>query len=391
MMEFTYDGIVRWGFGFYNPNHAAALICAIFPFLWGWKKYPWLGWILSGLLLVPLVMTYSRTGIIVLVLEFCAFFILNRRKNWQWLALTVVILVLAVFASNLAARFVLDGAVTNRPKIWLAGIKLIAANPLGVGHGYSGMIASAFLLPEHIQCRTLVNSHLTLICEYGMLVGLLWLTLIFYALMRGVNYPAVWCAVAGLTLSAFSATVFDWQILFDFHHYGRLTVTNFLLSWFTVGLYISLLGIAVWQRPKKKMFLAAFAGAAAISGTMFCFYDANTPKVCHGTAIKSGYPQLLVLHDATWKLANIRPFVENSGYILPLTGGMPDNQYSPDAIILFGEMCMLADKFESDTPVYFVDPPEFVEFSDNVKGIYLSNRNRARFFDQTEIPILDWP
>lgn len=70
---------------------------------------------------------------------------------------------------------------------------------------------------------------------------------------------------------------------------------------------------------------------------------------------------------------------------------MPDNQYSPDAIIFFGEMCMLADKFESDTPVYFVDPPEFVEFSDNVKGIYLSNRNRARFFDQTEIPILDWP
>ena len=31
MMEFTFDGIVRQGFGFYNPNHAAALICAISP------------------------------------------------------------------------------------------------------------------------------------------------------------------------------------------------------------------------------------------------------------------------------------------------------------------------------------------------------------------------
>ena len=41
MMEFTYDGIVRQGFGFYNPNHAAALICALLPFCWAgllrWK------------------------------------------------------------------------------------------------------------------------------------------------------------------------------------------------------------------------------------------------------------------------------------------------------------------------------------------------------------------
>ena len=35
MMEFTYDGFVRWGFGFHNPNHAAAAICALLPFVWG--------------------------------------------------------------------------------------------------------------------------------------------------------------------------------------------------------------------------------------------------------------------------------------------------------------------------------------------------------------------
>ena len=26
----------RLAFGFYNPNHAAAMICALFPFCWGW-------------------------------------------------------------------------------------------------------------------------------------------------------------------------------------------------------------------------------------------------------------------------------------------------------------------------------------------------------------------
>ena len=79
MMEFTFDGIVRQGFGFYNPNHAAALICAIFPFLWGWKKYAWIGWILTFLLTIPLVMTYSRTGVLVLEFELAAYFILNKK------------------------------------------------------------------------------------------------------------------------------------------------------------------------------------------------------------------------------------------------------------------------------------------------------------------------
>ncbi len=40
-MEFTYDGMVRWRFGFYNPNHAAALFAALLPFLWAaWERFP---------------------------------------------------------------------------------------------------------------------------------------------------------------------------------------------------------------------------------------------------------------------------------------------------------------------------------------------------------------
>ena len=83
MMEFTFDGMVRHGFGFYNPNHAAAMICAIFPFLWGWKKYAWLGWIATCLLTIPLALTYSRTGVLVLLLELAAYFILSERKSWK--------------------------------------------------------------------------------------------------------------------------------------------------------------------------------------------------------------------------------------------------------------------------------------------------------------------
>ena len=35
-VEFTVNGFVRRAFGFANPNHAAAAICALFPFCWGW-------------------------------------------------------------------------------------------------------------------------------------------------------------------------------------------------------------------------------------------------------------------------------------------------------------------------------------------------------------------
>ena len=62
MMEFTCNGVVRWGFGFDNPNHAAALFCALLPLLWGWKKRVWLGFLLSGVLCAALILTCTRTG-----------------------------------------------------------------------------------------------------------------------------------------------------------------------------------------------------------------------------------------------------------------------------------------------------------------------------------------
>ena len=57
----------RFLFGFYNPNHVAALACAIVPLCWGWMRYMWLGRVLFVLLCVMLALTQSRTGLTVLV------------------------------------------------------------------------------------------------------------------------------------------------------------------------------------------------------------------------------------------------------------------------------------------------------------------------------------
>jgi len=36
-VDFVVGDLVRQGFGFANPNHAAAAICALLPFCWGWR------------------------------------------------------------------------------------------------------------------------------------------------------------------------------------------------------------------------------------------------------------------------------------------------------------------------------------------------------------------
>ncbi len=117
MMEFTVNGIVRQAFGFGNPNHAAALICALIPLCWGWKKYAQFGYALSILLIVPLAMTFSRTGAIVLAFEFVAYLLLSHRNLWKrfWLFAIVGILVFALV--GIQSRFALDKAVSNRPQI----------------------------------------------------------------------------------------------------------------------------------------------------------------------------------------------------------------------------------------------------------------------------------
>ena len=227
MMEFTYNGMVRWGFGFENPNHAATLFCAILPLLWGWKKYPYLGIFLSACLIAALVFTCSRTGLLVLCLELAVYAVVSERKNWKWLVGLFLFALVCTGTIGLFGRFTLDGAITNRPQIWLSGLKLYAANIGGVGAGNSGRIASAFLLPEEIQCRTLVNSHLTLLTEYGIFAGLLWFTLWFYALLTGFRKKRVWIALTGLFISAAMSTIFDGGSLFVF----QPASSNFWMAW----------------------------------------------------------------------------------------------------------------------------------------------------------------
>ena len=255
--------IDRLSFGFHNPNHAAALACALLPLCFGWRRAAWVGRGVAGGLFAVLLLTQSRTGLIVAALEWAAWWTMRRGKcGFQipdlrsrmgfrgqgavfgdralaWLGkLAVVVLAVGLSLWRLGPRLALDGSILNRPKIWLAGLRLFAANPDGVGLGNSGALASAFLLPGDVpEVRTLVSSHLTLLAECGWLVGWAYLAFLALALCGVRRSPRVGLAFAGLALSACSSTVFDWPVLFGCASQGGLGGTNLALSWLTLALF----------------------------------------------------------------------------------------------------------------------------------------------------------
>ena len=378
MMEFTFDGIVRQGFGFYNPNHAAALICALFPFLWGWKKYAWIGWMITFLLTIPLVMTYSRTGVLVLAFELAAYFILSKTKNWKLIAAIVSGILLILIVGGIFGRFALDKAVTNRPEIWLAGLKLYAVNPLGVGLSNSGVVVSNFML-EDIQCRTLVNSHLTLLVEFGIIAGFFWLSFISYALFSGVKKPRTWCAVAGLAISAISASIFDWDLLSDFQNYGNLPLLNFVLSWLLLFIFLVLTIYLLWKKINLKRFGIA-AGCAILCVILpFCLWKSDTPKVKNDTVYTSS-DAALVLYDEDWELNSLLPYCK-TGYQIPLQPGLV--KIKTEKVFLFGNAAEYAPEFP-ESKITYVNPPDFFEPVANTEKIILPPHDSRDFLYKTE-------
>ena len=406
MMEFTYNGIVRCGFGFYNPNHAAALICALMPFLWtAWCRWKHRGARMATagltlLLCIALALTLSRTGVIVLLLEIVLFvFIHNRNHRAQrdapggtvlpappesnrlsrrvCLGFTAVCAL--VFAlTGVFSRFTVDRAVTNRADIWTAGVALFASNPWqGVGLGNSGLLAAAYLLRDGIECRTLVNSHLTLLAEFGAVVGVVWFGMILMALMSGWRHPARYSSFAGLCISAFSASLFDWDLLMDFKDMGSMTALNFALSWCVFLLFITLgmrLGGGGWKRLKSHCVVWS-ASFFLVLGFALCGGDA--PRVEQGCVrVGEDENRSLVLRGASFGIKDAATFLKSWGsesYVMPIQGlddHLFDSLSNFRRAILFGEAHELDAKLP-DIPLIYVSPPEWAAFPERTEKIFL--------------------
>ena len=284
-------------------------------------------------------------------------------------------------------RLALDGAVMNRPKIWLAGLQLFAENPMGVGFGNSGEIASVFMLPDGVTVRTLVNSHLTLLAEMGALVGSAWLAFIALALCVGRTMRRTWVAFAGLAVSAFSASVFDWHVLFDFKEMGGYGTVNFVLAWgvFVAFVVMGLAMMAAWGRRcftqrcgeaegaesfrlggvRRRVLTVGCLAVGLFAGGV-SFRSDDTPRVEGEYVVGGGgrrwnaAPTVpCVYRDDGWSLKSVAKRFPN-GARFCIKPGVPANAEDSGEVWLFGDAAESAWRFKV-ARLKLVDPPEFFD------------------------------
>lgn len=393
-MEFTFEGIVRQGFGFYNPNHAAALFCALFPLVWA----AWFRWrnaaarALAGIaalvLIAALAATMSRTGLGVLAAEMAVLALWSRHDGRAWVAALALVacLALAFWAFGGWGRLGLDAAVENRFAVWKTGLQLAAANPGGVGLGQSGLLASLFMLPEGIVCRTLVQSHLTLLTEFGWLAGALWCGGIVYALCRrpareGSRWSAwrfaLWVSFVGLVVSGFASSVFDWPLLLDARAFGGLSPLNWTLSWGLLVLFAATGLVLSWGRVDRKAAACSFAAVSLLVVGLAALPAGEAPRVRGGMLVRGTAERALVLYGPGWTLARMLPLLPDACAV-PL-GSEWAGIEAEDAVLsstghdgtvwLFGEAAEWAKRFPKARLV-LVSPPPYIPLPNNVERVY---------------------
>jgi len=182
MEEFFFKGIWRMDWGLGNPNKTAALIVALMVGLWGLASIrKWGFWVaLVGFagLGVCLVHTFSRGGIVALFLGLLPV-LWFAPHPWGWrriLGVGIAVWGIIGFSVYLQAHNRLDPdfvrqdrSITNRFELWKAAPAMMLDAPWGWGLGNSGKAFVEWYQPldRNEPYRTMVNSHLTWLVEFG--------------------------------------------------------------------------------------------------------------------------------------------------------------------------------------------------------------------------------
>lgn len=194
LASFFYNGIVRWQFGFDNPNKLAVLAVELvligLALACSARRFARiLGAALAVGSLYILLHTFSRGGIVALAVASVplALVVLRRMKSMRTLVKASLLTVVVGFCllsiqmgvvGRLAPEFLReDRSVGNRLELWQTAPRMMLDAPFGWGIGNSGEAYMQWYQPldRKERYRTLVNSHLTWIVETGIVGGVIWL------------------------------------------------------------------------------------------------------------------------------------------------------------------------------------------------------------------------
>lgn len=190
MEDIFFNGIWRMDWGLGNPNKTAALIAELMAAVWGLAYVRKRGfWAAFGFFIVLggcLIYTFSRGGLVAVFTGLIALIAFVPRP-WplnKCMAIGISILLMIAFTFYLNAHerysqgvFKEDRSVTNRLKVWKTGPAMMVDAPAGWGIGNAGKAFMRWYQPTHRNelYRTLVNSHLTWLVEFGWPLRFLYL------------------------------------------------------------------------------------------------------------------------------------------------------------------------------------------------------------------------
>jgi len=182
MNDIFFQGFWRMDWGLGNPNKTASLIAILMVAVWSFaylrSRLFWLSLALFSALGICLVHTFSRGGV---VAAFCGLLpmIVCLRRPWPIKRIVGVILAFSLilsasmylqaherYAQGIGAE---DRSISNRFVLWKAAPTMMVNAPGGWGIGQSGKAYMDWYQPldRNESYRTLVNSHLTWLVEFG--------------------------------------------------------------------------------------------------------------------------------------------------------------------------------------------------------------------------------
>ena len=230
LAEYFYNGFWRLDFGFGNPNKTAVLLGQLALVSLVFFKFGKFGKVSSILLSLffslCVVHTFSRGGIIALLGGFGIIFVclaqrLSKRTILLFFTFWGLIISYSIYL-GLGERFVHaftgDPSVSNRIEIWKHAPDMMADAPGGWGLGKSGESYLRWYqdAEDTEEYRTLVNSHLTWLVEFGWPMRVVyvfaWL-LVFAICAPGKISPipfAVWLSF--FIASVFSSVAEEWAL-----------------------------------------------------------------------------------------------------------------------------------------------------------------------------------
>jgi O-Antigen ligase len=305
MSEIFFQGFWRMDWGLGNPNKTAALIAILMVAVWALAyTRKWLFWVslaLFSALGICLVHTFSRGGMVAAFCGLIPLLVCLRRPLpvkrivgaiaavWVIIGASIYLQAHERYGQGVVQE---DRSISNRFVLWKMAPTMMVDAPGGWGIGESGKAYMDWYQPldRNESYRTLVNSHLTWLVEFGWLGRFLyifgWLAVFLLCLPTQGNR---WLAVSlGIWISLFAGAWFS-------------SVGESIWLWIVPA--VALAWVIVWRIrshawPETKLLLLPPSLAAA-SLIFLALLAPHSPVTKRGNAlaIGKGVPSTWVVAD----------------------------------------------------------------------------------------------